>query len=723
MTELFIDHESDFISFPELALDASMQKLLAVLAEPTDDGREEAPGQVLDRLLWNPESIPSEIRSLPLFRKLLRRTKVAQRDAIAAAQEQKKKERKARALAKANSVECWPVLMEPDVDVSAVVWFEREMLARGWLESKSASEYFSSVWQLSISGYSPAARVFVDWPTLRELLPRMRSNARALELALVMEVQKEYLVKVDGRTPSATIERVQRLLVEFKSASAGPAQVLERLTWSGWRMLARVSASLRWSLLHKIEERPSRSRTAFAAKPPLGLRDLNWAQYAKALRSPAVRMEMLPPSLQWEALVGLPAPRARVPAMPGVKISTLKALLNLAELSTPESVKADRGNILPILNLVRLFGDEQSIRRYVTATRHTWDRKGLHDAGQFTLADRGWTPSKWAPLCLRHPQAVKHAGEFPALESKGVIPRSWSELQAAVLRMGYPECEPGMESLREVCLRDKLSPLVFKETQAFWKKAELPLADFMPFVAVDSAELGLTPGWRLTRLLRDDFRGPLLGHFTGCCQHLSGAGSSCAVHGVQSPFSAFYVVTFKGQIFAQSWAWRSRTGAVVWDSVESRPASDEEVGVIAQLYLEASTRMVGGALQVPAVLMGDSSSGLTERVLRALRARKPGAVAASEQMADYCEYRDGHHQRCIAGRLRKTAVKFPHVEGYTRNTQTHKVLEVLREAAEWDPIHQGPFDAIEPTWPFDEFGVRQMPLTALRRAGWHARHG
>lgn len=79
------------------------------------------------------------------------------------------------------------------------------------------------------------------------------------------------------------------------------------------------------------------------------------------------------------------------------------------------------------------------------------------------------------------------------------------------------------------------------------------------------------PGYQFYKLPDGDVRGLLLGEFTDCCQHLNGAGGSCAQHGFLSPHGGFYVIadTKADTIIAQSWAWRGQKGELVLDSLET----------------------------------------------------------------------------------------------------------------------------------------------------------
>lgn len=97
--------------------------------------------------------------------------------------------------------------------------------------------------------------------------------------------------------------------------------------------------------------------------------------------------------------------------------------------------------------------------------------------------------------------------------------------------------------------------------------------------------------WILRRLDREDPRGPFLGHYSGCCQHPTGAAWSCVRATFQEPHMGYWVVEDKrGEIIVQSWVWRTEDVLVV-DSVESLRPSDADR--ILCLYREAAANTIG----------------------------------------------------------------------------------------------------------------------------------
>jgi hypothetical protein len=94
-------------------------------------------------------------------------------------------------------------------------------------------------------------------------------------------------------------------------------------------------------------------------------------------------------------------------------------------------------------------------------------------------------------------------------------------------------------------------------------------------------------------LTRDDPRGLQLGTLSDCCQHLAGAGATCAVAGQSHPASGFFVVTdAAGAVVAQSWVYGTDS-AFTFDNVEGRisNASAERSGAVLKLYQDAAVDM------------------------------------------------------------------------------------------------------------------------------------
>lgn len=638
------------------------------------------------------QRLPVWLSKLPAVRNARASVRKEKADREARERAHSRAKRSAKTRAQRAGVRCWPALLNKTVSAPQVLAFEALLIREGWLSadwapSKASEDAAWTVQMVARVGAAVGSReVRIAWEDAFPLIEELASNEAALALAISMRWQHSWVVPVDVGVSAPVARRMQEVAAQLvRDAGSAADEGLSNLSWIQWRAVARAPEQLRWALIT--------GRTAPAKGEAFRrgeLRALNWDQYQRARVSPGVRFGALPAVLQWTRMTGLPKPAGTLPSLRGLKVATLRKLLDVSGLTDPHHA-VSAGNLVPILNLTRLFGDEAAVRRFVQARGLTWDRKGLHDAGQFVLPRAGWTPSKWAPLCLRHPQAVQYAREFAKLEQAGEVPQTWALLQTAALRITYPTAAPGSEALMDFCIKNKLSASVFDEAQSFWATTPVKSAEFMPHLKIVGAELGLSSDWVFERLASNDIRGPLLGHLTGCCQHLSGAGAPCARHGVTSPFSAFYVLTFKGKVFAQSWAWRSLQGGFVWDSVESRPATPEELTIVAAFYREANARLLQGPLCISAVYMGFSNSGITGQIHERLLPGERYPRIQRQRFADYCDYSDGRSQVLVAGTARKTGIAWAPVTDYTRLTDKAQAMpdahvhDVLAGYYEMDP--------------------------------------
>jgi hypothetical protein len=428
------------------------------------------------------------------------------------------------------------------------------------------------------------------------------------------------------------------------------------------RMFGRTEERLRWSLLGNLRDRSKRSMTS------VGLERLDWSTFKAARVSPAVRFSTYPPVVQWETLFGVPPTQGLTLApLDGFKVSVFRKLSPMMKVDPSQYEMGDLGNAQPLFNLVRLFGDEEAIRRFVTTRGFKWTRKGLHDAGQFNLsARRGWTPAKWAPLCLRYPEVVQWTDDFRKLEAEGLFPKTLSEFRRERLKLGYPDVRAGFEELAGHCLDNGLTSDAFTAYQEFWEHVSMKPAEFLPHVEVRGHQVGLPKGWRFTKLKVNDFRGPMLGQLTGCCQHLQGAGRASAEHGVTSPFSAFYVVTHEDKVIAQSWAWLSCVDGLVFDSIESKVRDAADLEPVFRLFEEASKRVLKAALGVKGVYVGATSSGITAQYLTYLRSKRTLPSAGQHAPVDEAGYYDGRSHILVEGKCLKKTRALPKLENYDR---------------------------------------------------------
>jgi hypothetical protein len=106
---------------------------------------------------------------------------------------------------------------------------------------------------------------------------------------------------------------------------------------------------------------------------------------------------------------------------------------------------------------------------------------------------------------------------------------------------------------------------------------------------------------------------------------------------VESPFSAFYVVTRNEKIVAQSWVWRTKNNGLVLDSIEAIDRSESVIEAAAQLWQAAALQLMG-QLGIKTLFIGKTTSGITRPVRNALSI---GATECTHDAIDYSGYYDG----------------------------------------------------------------------------------
>ncbi len=177
----------------------------------------------------------------------------------------------------------------------------------------------------------------------------------------------------------------------------------------------------------------------------------------------------------------------------------------------------------------------------------------------------------------------------------------------------------------------------------------------IPDITIDGERLGY-PGVYLKKLdVMDDkqaARAACLGKQSKCCQSLSSeAGESCVVHGLTSPYGGFYIVC-KGDVnnpqvsdplLGQCWAWRSESGAIVFDSIEAPgivKTDDELKKCVVTLYKTLALKLVEDE-HTHKVSCGEKSGISSEVGIKSI-------FNAKEHFVEYQGYCDSTTQRAIA---------------------------------------------------------------------------
>lgn len=165
--------------------------------------------------------------------------------------------------------------------------------------------------------------------------------------------------------------------------------------------------------------------------------------------------------------------------------------------------------------------------------------------------------------------------------------------------------------------------------------------EYIPQVKIKGEEIHPSyTGLILEKLDPANIEAALLGKFTSCCQYLDHPqGKFPTIHGITSKTAGFYVLrNKKGVIVSQCWAWRSRNGNMVFDSIETNIDFKKNERTVTDFYMTLADQLTKKH-DIPCVLVGTGgqtpSMGIAEPV-------------ATEHPIDYNGYRDSKYQQIIA---------------------------------------------------------------------------
>lgn len=317
----------------------------------------------------------------------------------------------------------------------------------------------------------------------------------------------------------------------------------------------------------------------------------------------------------------------------------LKELLKFDEYMK-EVIKATRNGrggvhsyadtAMPMLNMIRLFGTFARCKQWLAKVYPTrsFDNppeigtpgdinytamavlKCIHDAGQFVLDNNRYDP-RWGDLIMHAPTLIRKTGMIRSVEKRlGRIPNDRKEFDDIIAEFGssgeldafliHFNIDPASEIADDYRYQVELGP----------KDAE-----GIPYVCV---EQGLHS---VRQLPHDDIMQLMAGLATDCCQHLSGAGSTCAVMAYASPNAAIWAVYKENRIVAQAFVWRSKDDMLVIDSIETKRnswATEVSLSIVSELFHKAAKAAVG-RLGIRGVLLAQTHSGMTDEVRKRLK--------------------------------------------------------------------------------------------------------
>lgn len=130
----------------------------------------------------------------------------------------------------------------------------------------------------------------------------------------------------------------------------------------------------------------------------------------------------------------------------------------------------------------------------------------------------------------------------------------------------------------------------------------------IPDIDIDCTQIGL-PDYRFQKLSYDDYRGLMIGLFTGCCEKIGDFFEDTVMHAYSTRQSGFYVLMKDNEIKAHTWVWRGKHNQLILDGYESldpRINTDNLVDLTKMVARELSSALYED-YKITDILMGISA--------------------------------------------------------------------------------------------------------------------
>ena len=250
---------------------------------------------------------------------------------------------------------------------------------------------------------------------------------------------------------------------------------------------------------------------------------------------------------------------------------------------------------------------------------------------------------QWNQFFFNNEDLAKYAG---FVKQDMAVFKSREQFLQYVRTQRYTNVPEGFEHLVDMCARHELTNNEFNKFVSIVKTLENKTSEMLPFIRIDGNSLtDVGHEYTLEKLDANDPAVLLIGLDTSCCQHISGAGRSCAVHSYEEADSAVYVVRKNGKIVAQSWVWHNQENGVVLDSVEVNVSERNKLEPIARMFKELANKLLG-KLMIDSVYVGNTGYGMTPLVLNTIG--KLNSEYYSTKMINKCSYMDGSTHYLVA---------------------------------------------------------------------------
>ncbi|OGT63396.1 MAG: hypothetical protein A3E85_02490 [Gammaproteobacteria bacterium RIFCSPHIGHO2_12_FULL_45_12] len=182
------------------------------------------------------------------------------------------------------------------------------------------------------------------------------------------------------------------------------------------------------------------------------------------------------------------------------------------------------------------------------------------------------------------------------LISRDITLISYSQLLEKAAQIGYKRHKEN-PLLAHLCIEQFVSESIFNDILTIMHETQPEASDVLPNIRIEGKELR-QDNLYLVKLDKNDPRGWILGHYTGCCQSIGRHAEQAVIEGMLSPIACFYVIcdTKTNDIVAQSYAWLSEEGNLVFDSLETLRRKDAPR--LVEFFIAAAYQMKGQLVQI-----------------------------------------------------------------------------------------------------------------------------
>jgi ankyrin repeat protein len=194
-------------------------------------------------------------------------------------------------------------------------------------------------------------------------------------------------------------------------------------------------------------------------------------------------------------------------------------------------------NLFETIDMVKAY-----LERHLQQSLSSRFFQKLHDICLFNLPVSGsWSKTHWGRLAVNWGEDVtKYLHAAVRIEALlRHLPIRWEEIQRVASFISYHR-ETENSQLAQLFKRYNITERGFDVALQYVDC--LKEKDNLPDIKIEGALINLSKRYYFTKLPPNDLRGFYLGSLTACCQSIGHYGHSCALHGMTSEDSGFYIL-------------------------------------------------------------------------------------------------------------------------------------------------------------------------------------